>query len=77
MSAIIGNKSKLQSPRNSERIHLYCQNLEFTFTNTNFLLTGRSPLRRRKSALDCSAIEEDDEEDYKLSVNIIHILKLL
>jgi hypothetical protein len=38
------------------------------------VLTGRSPLRRQKSALDCSAIEEDDEEDHKLSMNInIHI----
>jgi hypothetical protein len=41
------------------------------------LLTERSPLRRRKSALDCSAIKEDDEEDYILSANIIHIMKLL
>ena len=66
MSAIIGNKSKLQSPRNSERIQLYCQNLEFTFTNTNFLLTRRSPLRRQMSALYCSAIREEDEENYRI-----------
>jgi hypothetical protein len=26
-------------------------------------LTGRSPLRRQKSALDCSAIEEEEGEE--------------
>ena len=27
-------------------------------------LTGRSPLRRRRSALDCSAISEEEEMHY-------------
>ena len=27
--------------------------------------TGRSPLRRGRSALDCSAIEEEEEEEEK------------
>jgi hypothetical protein len=26
-------------------------------------LTGRSPLRRRRSAIDCSATEEEEEEE--------------
>jgi hypothetical protein len=26
-------------------------------------MTGRSPLRRRRSALDCRAIEEEEEEE--------------
>jgi hypothetical protein len=26
-------------------------------------ITGRSPLRRRRSALDCRAIEEEEEEE--------------
>jgi hypothetical protein len=26
-------------------------------------LTGKGPLRRRRSALDCSATEEEEEED--------------
>jgi hypothetical protein len=60
------------------RYKLYCQNLEFSFTTTNFLLTGKNPLRGRKSALGCSAIEEVEKaEDCKLSGNIMHILKLL
>ena len=77
MSAIIGNKSKLRSRRNSERIQLYCQNLELTFIDTNFLVSGKSPLRRREAALDCSAIEGEDEEDYKIFVNIMHVLTLM
>jgi len=26
-------------------------------------MSGRSPLRRRRSALDCSVIEEEEEEE--------------
>jgi hypothetical protein len=26
-------------------------------------MTGRSPLRRRKSAMDCSAVWEEEEEE--------------
>jgi hypothetical protein len=26
-------------------------------------LTGRSPLRKRRSALDCSAVEEEEDDD--------------
>ena len=32
------------------------------------LTTGRSPLRRRRSALDCSAIEEEEEEEEEDSI---------
>jgi len=56
---------------------LYCQNLELTFIDTNFLVSGKSPLRRREAALDCSAIEGEDEEDYKIFVNIMHVLTLM
>jgi hypothetical protein len=35
-------------------------------------MTGRSPLRRRRSALDCRAIEEEEEEEeeYLCKINI-------
>jgi hypothetical protein len=29
-------------------------------------LTGKGPLRRRRSALDCSATEEEEEEEFVL-----------
>ena len=44
--------------------------------------TGRSPLRRRRSAMDCSAIEEEEEEDLFFIIFLIckflnsHFLKV-
>jgi hypothetical protein len=32
-------------------------------------LTGRSPLRRRKSALDCSAIKEEEQQQEQEEVD--------
>jgi len=52
--------------------HTICFQCHFEFTNTvttnwplydQWLLTGRSLLRRRKSALYCSATEEEEFDD--------------
>jgi hypothetical protein len=39
------------------------QNCEWEREVKKTELTGRSPLRRRRSALDCSVIEEEEEEE--------------
>jgi hypothetical protein len=47
-------------------------------------LTGRSPLRRRRSALDYSVIEkeedrgeEEDEEEEKMMMNMIMMMMMI